>query len=374
MFKNSVSEVYSEHFSSIGENELLSNCIQSLKKGNPPAMLVVDKAGRYSGVISQKMLRGLNIDASETKVITVMQPAPKVQLSDKLNHAAKYMIQSDIRMLPVMENNKLIGVITGDHVIQGAVLKNWGDEPIDTIATTELITFSPKDTVGKLRATFRDEGISHAPVVKDGKLDGIVSATDVMDFGLSPRFGAHRGDRKDNKIEMSDTPIKNVYMTSVITTKESETIREAYNRMTENDIESLVLVDEERKPLGIVTKQDFLRPIAKMEIEEHPIIMKLVSNDVKIGNLNEQKMYDRFARFIRRHEKFLKQGEMKVSFHKIGSSGKGDYHVRCVMNFWTKAGDMNCQVEGYGVFDMFQEALDKMDQVVQEKKGKKRNR
>src|SRR6056297_98142 len=225
MFKNSISEFYSEEFSTIGEHDLLGNCIQSLKKGKPASMLVVDNAGRYVGVIGQRQLRSQHLDASKTKIASVMQPAPRIDISDTLTRAATLMIRTDIRTLPVLENKKLVGIITADDVIAGAVLEDWGEEKLEAIQSTNLITFSPEDNVGSVRATFRKNKISHAPVVKNQELDGIISASAVLDFSTSPRFRATRGERKGERINMADIPIKRVYVTSVITGRKNESIR-----------------------------------------------------------------------------------------------------------------------------------------------------
>ncbi|WP_369027888.1 CBS domain-containing protein, partial [Nocardia farcinica] len=53
------------------------------------------------------------------------------------------------------------------------------DAPVEQIMTTDVRTCDPDDLVDGLRRTMTDHRIRHLPVVRDGRLIGIVSIGDV---------------------------------------------------------------------------------------------------------------------------------------------------------------------------------------------------
>lgn len=54
------------------------------------------------------------------------------------------------------------------------------DEPVSTIMTVEVRTVGPGDNVEELRKTMTTHRVRHMPVVEDGRLIGIVSIGDVV--------------------------------------------------------------------------------------------------------------------------------------------------------------------------------------------------
>ncbi len=85
------------------------------------AVLVIDD-GELKGIVSQgdcaiKVLLPHN-NASEVAVSTIMTPNPlTVKLSNTLDECMAIMVHKHIRHLPVLEGNKVIGVVSvGDMV------------------------------------------------------------------------------------------------------------------------------------------------------------------------------------------------------------------------------------------------------------------
>lgn len=59
------------------------------------------------------------------------------------------------------------------------------DAPVEQIMTTDVRTCDPDDLVDGLRRTMTDHRIRHLPVVRDGRLIGIVSIGDVVKSAIS---------------------------------------------------------------------------------------------------------------------------------------------------------------------------------------------
>jgi CBS domain-containing protein len=59
------------------------------------------------------------------------------------------------------------------------------DEPVSSIMTATVRTCKPGDNIDDLRATMTEHRIRHVPVVRDGRLAGIVSIGDVVKSAIA---------------------------------------------------------------------------------------------------------------------------------------------------------------------------------------------
>jgi len=59
------------------------------------------------------------------------------------------------------------------------------DQPVSSIMTATVRTCAPGDRVEDLRATMTEHRIRHVPVVRDGRLAGIVSIGDVVKSAIA---------------------------------------------------------------------------------------------------------------------------------------------------------------------------------------------
>ena len=259
-----VENVFSKGFLEVQENDTLSSCLSLFKEGMPPVLAVFDSKGSYKGVISRKSIKRSSFDASGTKVKTLTRPAPAVTLQDSLSKVAKLMIESEIMQLPVYSEEKLLGFVTDEDVIHGAVVEQWGNTHVEEIMTKDPFAIEEDESLGAVLSLIRNEGISHVPIVKDGKLVGMVSISDIIENIFQPRHVQRIGERVGEKVSALSIPAKGIMVKPVVTILPETKLRDAEEQMHKFNISSLVIVSKGR-PVGIVTKRDFLEPLAQME-------------------------------------------------------------------------------------------------------------
>jgi predicted transcriptional regulator len=153
----------------------------------PPVLVVLDAEGKYIGEISRRWIIRSRLDPSTTKVESLERSAPAVTFHDSLSKVAKLMIESNIRQLPVYSGEKIVGTITDENVIHESVMAKWGDTRIEEIMTKKPFLVEEDDSVGSVLSLFRRQGISHAPVVSNGKVVGMVSVHDIIEHIFQPR-------------------------------------------------------------------------------------------------------------------------------------------------------------------------------------------
>jgi CBS domain-containing protein len=137
-------------------------------------------------------------DLMTTDPITTTADAP-------LKEAARTMVREKISGLPVMEGDKLVGMVTeGDFLRQEAnrdqpyrlslleaLFGDGGAEPavetVGEVMTEPVITITPDATVSEAARVMSHRKVKRLPVVDDeGKLIGVISRADIVNAFTKP--------------------------------------------------------------------------------------------------------------------------------------------------------------------------------------------
>ncbi len=359
----SVKDVFSTKFVTVNENDVLSRCLELFKKEASTVLAVLDEKGKYAGVISRKWTVRARLDPATTKVKSLMRPAPKVELDVSLSKAAKMMIQSGVRQLPVFEKEKLLGFVTDEDIIHGAVTQEWGNNPIEQIMTKAPYSFDAARSVGAVLSLFREHDISHVPIMANGKVVGIVSTQDIIENVFQPNQRQTLGDIKGEKIQVLSIPAKGIMTSPVVTVAPETSLKEAERKMHDFKVHCLVVLAKERL-VGVVTKLDFLEPISQMEDLDRRLTIQFAAKGAVIDDAAQGFMMGEFDSFSRKYKDLLESGTLFVYMKLHGSNHKGQPLIHCRLQLRTVKGIRGfffASAEGFGVEPTFRVALDRLD-------------
>lgn len=363
LVSSTVKDLFSKGFISVREDDTLSSCLSLFKRKMPPVLNVLDDKGKYKGVVARRWIVRSRLDPSTTKVRTLMRSAPTVAVQDSLSKVARLMLESEIRQLPVYIGKELAGFVTDEDIIHGAIMQRWGATNVEEIMTIDPFVVDESVSMGVVLSLFREHGISHVPVVRDGKLTGIISIHDIIEHIFQPRQRQTMGDRIGEKAQVLSIPAKGIMTKPVITMLPRTRLRDASEKMHRFDISSLIVV-KRRRPLGIVTKRDFLEPIAQMEKARRRLSVQFSVKDVEIDDVQRGFIMDDFESFARRYKKTLEAGTLFVYIKTHGTSLKGDQLIHCRLQFRTRKGSFFSSGEGWGVEQTFRIALDRIERQI----------
>jgi CBS domain-containing protein len=354
-------DIYSKGNNSVQDSDYLSRCLEGFKKGLPPVLAVLDEKGKYTGMITRRSILRSRLDPTTTKVKTLTKTAPPVSPDTSLSQLAKLMISSGIRELPLFEKNKLVGFVTDDNVIHAAASGEWGSTKIETIMTRAPHTIEANRSVGAVLSMMREYGISHVPVMDNGKLVGIIGLQDILTNIYWPQRHQTTGDIVGEKIETLSVAAKGIMARPVITVDPTAKLREAEQQMHNHDISCLLVVSNDRL-VGIVTKLDFLEPISQLETAARKLTIQFGVKDIDITPEQESFMMDEFDSFSHRYQEAFQLGTLFVYMksHR-NTSMRGTPLVHCRLQFRTVRGTFISASEGWGVEPTFKVALDRLD-------------
>jgi CBS domain-containing protein len=116
------------------------------------------------------------------KVSEVMtRDVQTVRADQPVQEAASFMLSSDAGSIPVMDGERLIGMITDRDIAVRGVAKGHGpDTPVGDLMTGDLIVVRVDDDVEDAAARMSDAQVRRLPVIDEGeRLCGIVSLGDL---------------------------------------------------------------------------------------------------------------------------------------------------------------------------------------------------
>ena len=111
------------------------------------------------------------------KVRELMTKQPTtVEPDATLGEVATLMKQEDCGSIPVVEDGRLVGIVTDrDIVIRGVAA---GSDPktqrVSTVMSADPVTIRPDDDLADAEKVMADRQIRRLPVVENGKLVGII--------------------------------------------------------------------------------------------------------------------------------------------------------------------------------------------------------
>ncbi|TYL36508.1 signal transduction protein [Natronococcus pandeyae] len=272
-----VSEEYVEFSPETTVSKLVGTFADSDVRG------VVVRGDEFEGVVTRRQLATSHRQPNE-KLGSLVWHVPRLTPDEDIRKVAQLMIDSDSRLLPVFEGRDLIGTVTVDGILE-KVAPYLDAATVAEAYSEDLVSLHPGSTLGDALNRFREDRITHLPVVEDDTAAGILSLYDVTaltvrsevqsqggDAGGTDPFGgeissstarARRGGygAREGELErILDLPVRDVMVAPVRTIAPSETLETAVEEMFEIDGSSLVVTDD-GSPHGIVTKTDVLESL-----------------------------------------------------------------------------------------------------------------
>jgi CBS domain-containing protein len=117
------------------------------------------------------------------KVREVMTDRPRcVTPETPISEAARLMKSDDVGSLPILEGERLTGIVTDRDIVLQAVAeeKDPRGMPVREVASRELVTIGPEEDLSEALRLMASHQVRRIPVVdEDSRLVGIVAQADI---------------------------------------------------------------------------------------------------------------------------------------------------------------------------------------------------
>lgn len=282
MSSMSVSD-FIEPVTPIDPTESVSKLIGGLRKSKGYEAFVDDN-DRTSAITMREILTV--DDPVATRVSTIMMAVPRVNDGDSVVYAARLMFQNRLRALPVFKDGKFKGKVTSLAIVKRMEELNGIGGSVKNIMTGDPICLQDSDEIGKARSLMLRRRIDQLPILKDAKLDGVITSADVVFSYLTQTIVKDAvGATEEGRYGNPASSIASVETT--VNDAKDPVSKIVMNMMNRSSNYSVIL--ENGAVVGIVTIRDFLKllpieekddttPVSIVGLPENPMDAELVTS------------------------------------------------------------------------------------------------
>lgn len=227
---------------------------RSIMRGHKRRSFPVVEDGKLVGIVTRGDV--MRVTSSKTNLLVegvMTKNVVSAAQDDDLFSCARKMIKVGIRQLPVIEGDNLVGIISARDLLAAFVGHKYNPvkRKVSDIMTSEVVCCEPGDELSGIWDKMYASGFSGFPVVGKKKVIGMLTRMDIIKEG-SVRLSKESGRPRIVHVEKA-------MKTPAITIDSEADIKEAAELMLERDIIRLPVVDEDKKLVGIVDIEDILR-------------------------------------------------------------------------------------------------------------------
>jgi CBS domain-containing protein len=157
--------------------------------------LPVLEGGELVGIVTEMDLLSAYLDICERDAESLELHAPVSQLMSKdplsvgasstLGEALELLRERHIRHLPVVDERRVAGIVSDRDVRRAVARGHEPSMPIDQLMSHDPLTLDPEEPLSRAAACLYEARISALPVEDDGRLVGIFTLTDLLDYCIS---------------------------------------------------------------------------------------------------------------------------------------------------------------------------------------------
>ena len=316
--------------------------------------IVVMRNKQYIGMLVEKELTRSKLPP-KAKVKSFVRNTPKIKLDTPIEEIARLMLENELSNLPVFENEKLVGIVKIDDLLERIVEKRFGEEKIDRFISKNVTSVSPSDNIGKVLKIFRKKNISRLPVVKDNIVVGVITMKDVIEKVIRPEDKPEFGEFISEKKHYLKIPVEGIMIPDPFIMPPNAKIRDVVREMIERKIGG-VIIAEDNKLVGIITKKDLLEPIASRGREEKFFIQFCGKFD-RIEGFHREDGLNLINSFLRKYEEHLEMGNIYVYIKQHKERKRGLPLIYCKLRLSSPNGLFIAADEGWGFKSALKNAI-----------------
>ncbi|HEY0196529.1 MAG TPA: CBS domain-containing protein [Methanobacterium sp.] len=275
-----VKDIMSENVYHIHVPGNRANAMDLMRKKNVSGLPVVKNGtNKLVGILTRSDL----VKNPDEEQIALIMTRDIITASpdDDIKDAAELMLKYDIRRVPVVDDDELVGLVTASDIINKALWKLDVKDPVEDYMIKNIPTTWERTPLNIAFEVMRFFNLRVLLALnKDGKLSGILTETDFIEESeiISERTVHNtsvgtEGDKWSwdsknvlyvikNHLKFSDKEVKDVAATDLVIVTTKTTVKECANKMRQRSIEQVPIIDVEGELVGLVRTSDLIKAIS----------------------------------------------------------------------------------------------------------------
>jgi CBS domain-containing protein/ribosome-associated translation inhibitor RaiA len=267
-------------------------------------------------------------------------------------------------------------MISAEDLLRKAAKDDFGDESIDRFMTTTVRTIHPDEPVSKAMKIFDEEDISRLPVLKNDRIIGIITIDDILtkithpehrqggsgQYEDSSKFGTYMAD----KSEYLDLPVHGIMSETVDIMSSDENVRSIVESMFQKNYRGIIIGKQDELE-GVVTKRDLLVPLASFTVLE-PMIIQFSGELDRIKDFEKTRAREIIQTNFEKYLEYLDNAHIVVRLKQHDEQSKGRHIIYCKMRLSSPRGMFIGTDEGWGYLDAINKSSEAIDRQIRKQK------
>ncbi|MCK5476534.1 MAG: CBS domain-containing protein [Candidatus Aenigmarchaeota archaeon] len=272
-------------------DECLSKVISVMNKKSIKHVILCDK-NKYAGIIGYRQLIMHRKTQKDSKIGSSTFKPPLMSQDAEFSDIIKKMYQLNYKVLPVGDGSKIVGMICERDILKTVLeFGLLSDKKAEDFMTPNPLTLYDDETIGKAIVELRQHNVSRIPVLnKENKIIGLLQSMDVIKILLDEKFSKDSGTSSQSNCGgticsvcentgTSKIPVKSICESNFVVAKKSDLLIDKMKEIVSKDMPSLVVIDDERCPVGIISPKDVIQYLAVLLDEEEKIWVQMSGLD-----------------------------------------------------------------------------------------------
>jgi CBS domain-containing protein len=256
-----------------------AEALELLRKLNASAIPVVKRG--TDELVGMVTLRRLFEKPDEDQLaMLVDRDVPRISPNDTLKNAAEQMLKIFVRRLPVLDNGKLVGMITVRDIVYRAIAGMNIEDPVEKYMRPHILTIWDGTPLKAAVEIIDLAGFRGLPVINEkGDLVGIIDDFDIakiseveVDSKMSQMAGRSEGDSwtwdsearvyiTKRKLKIPDKLVKDVMTKELVTVTKKTGVSKVAQLMKQNKVEQAPVITADGRLAGLIRDIDLLRAL-----------------------------------------------------------------------------------------------------------------
>jgi CBS domain-containing protein len=258
----------SEDLITVDKDQNLSDALKLLRKHNVSRLPVINNK-ELVGIISERDIANKlgsskyeSMPASRLHISSVMvKDVLTVPQTMQLEDVAKLMLDNGIGSVPVMEDDKMVGIVSKADFVTLATGIAFDKITVREIMSKGVTSVSSGERLVHARRLMLEAHVGRLPVIDEDKLVGMITSKDLMRAFIDFR---KKVPEKYQKSQIKEVLVEDIMSNNPIFVSKDISITEVSKIMIETGYNGLPVV-EDNEVIGIITQTDILKLIEKLE-------------------------------------------------------------------------------------------------------------
>ena len=263
-----VKNLMSEDLITVDKDQSLSDALKLLRKHNVSRLPVLNKK-ELVGIVSERdianklgsskyeQMPASRLHVSSVMVKDVISVPETMQLAD----VAKLMLDEGIGSVPVMDDDKMVGIVSKADFVTLADGIAFDKITVKEIMCKDLTVVAPAERLVHARRLMLEAHVGRLPVIEDEKVIGMVTSKDLMRAFIDFRKTVPE---KYQKAQIKEVLVEDIMSRNPVCADKDMTISEVSEIIRKTGFNGLPVVENDTA-IGIITQTDILRLIQKLE-------------------------------------------------------------------------------------------------------------